>query len=54
MKFFRKYCNTLILLGHVSDKTMGTTEGELNVKELDIEGKLKNILALNINIPEFQ
>lgn len=46
LKFFRKYCDTLILLGHVSDKTMGTTEGELNVKELDIEGKLKNILAL--------
>lgn len=46
MKFFKQYCNCLILTGHVADRSLGGSGEESNVKDLDIEGKLKNILAL--------
>ncbi len=45
-EFFRQYCNCLILSAHVADKAMGNTDEQMNVKDIDIEGKLKNILAL--------
>ena len=48
IKFFENYCKTLILVGHVADKALGGT-GESSVKELDFEGKLKNILALKVD-----
>lgn len=44
--FFRQYCKTLILAGHVADKALDSDGSGLMVKDLDIEGKLKNILAL--------
>lgn len=46
INFFKNYCETLIILGHVADKSMGDTQAQLNVKDLAIEGKLKDILAL--------
>lgn len=44
--FFRDYCKTLIITGHVADKAFGVDGESLMVKDLDIEGKLKTILAL--------
>lgn len=46
VKFFKKYCDCLILSGHVADKSISVKGESLTVKDLDIEGKLKNILAL--------
>jgi|688.fasta_scaffold368060_2 hypothetical protein len=47
MEFFTKYCDTLILVGHVADKST-TTTGQ-TIKELNLEGKLKDILALRVD-----
>lgn len=44
--FFKEYCNCLILAGHVKDSSLEGESGSINVKDIDIEGKLKNILAL--------
>lgn len=44
IQFFRQQCECLILVAHTADKAMGD-EGQ-NVQDIDIEGKLKNILAL--------
>ena len=46
MNFFSQYCNCLISLGHVADRSLGGNDESSTVKDLDIEGKLKNILAL--------
>jgi len=47
INFFKPYCKCLILLGHVADRSLKTDkDGEGNVKDLAIEGKLKDILAL--------
>lgn len=46
MNFFNQYCNCLISLGHVADKALSGNDENSTVKDLDIEGKLKNILAL--------
>lgn len=46
ISFLKNYCKTLIILGHVADKSMGDTSANLNIKDLAIEGKLKDILAL--------
>lgn len=50
IKFFSKYCDTLIILGHVADKNL-TFENATHstVQELDLEGKLKNIIALKVD-----
>lgn len=44
ISFFRQYCNCLILVGHTADKAMG--DENQSIQDIDIEGKLKNILAL--------
>lgn len=47
LNFFKPYCDCLIILGHVADKSLKTDkDGEGNVKDLALEGKLKDILAL--------
>lgn len=46
MTFFQAYCDCLISLGHVADKALGGSDEAASVKDLDVEGKLKNILAL--------
>ena len=47
LEFFKDYCKCLILSGHVKDSSLGSEDGSaINVKDIDIEGKLKNILAL--------
>lgn len=47
MEFLTKYCNTLIIVGHVADKSV-TTTGQ-TVKDLNLEGKLKDILAYRVD-----
>lgn len=45
--FFKGYCNCLILSAHVAEKAMASGNGEnIQVNDLDVEGKMKNILAL--------
>lgn len=46
LEFFKDYCKCLILTGHVKDAALEGDSGTINVKDLDVEGKLKNILAL--------
>ena len=46
IEFFKDYCKCLILAGHVKDASLEGDSGTINVKDLDVEGKLKNILAL--------
>lgn len=46
LDFFRQYCHCLILCGHVADKAMGDANEKSSVKDIDLEGKLKNIVAL--------
>lgn len=47
VNFFKKFCDTLIILGHVADKSLKTgKDDEGNVKDLALEGKSKDILAL--------
>jgi len=47
MEFFTKFCKTLIVVGHVSDKSV-TASGQ-TIKELNLEGKLKDLLALRVD-----
>lgn len=47
MEFFVKFCKTLIIVGHVSDKSV-TSTGQ-TIKELNLEGKLKDLLALRVD-----
>lgn len=44
--FFKQFCNCLISLGHVADKSLTGNNETVSIKDLDVEGKLKNILAL--------
>lgn len=46
--FLEGYCETLIIVGHVADRAVNS-DGPLGVSELDIEGKLKSILASRIS-----
>lgn len=46
VSFFQQYCKCLILIGHVADKALSGNGETTSVQDLDIEGKLKNILAL--------
>lgn len=38
-------CETLILLGHVKDKSIAKDGKDLSVKDIDLSGKLRNITA---------
>lgn len=42
---FTKYCDTLILAGHVSDKQVNKNGKEVYEMELDLTGKLKRIIG---------
>lgn len=44
--FFKKYCKCLIMLAHAADKALGDTSAQLNIKDIALEGKLKDILSL--------
>lgn len=44
--FLKQFCNCLILSGHVKDASLDGESGKITVKDIDVEGKLKNILAL--------
>lgn len=44
--FFKKYCKCLILVGHVKDAVLDTSSGQISTKSIDLDGKLKNIMAL--------
>lgn len=40
LKFFKNYCKTLIISGHIADKSITDASGvQFNVKDLDIEGE---------------
>ena len=45
--WFEKVVDNVILIGHVKDKSLTEGGTELNVKTLDLGGKLSNILAAN-------
>lgn len=46
ISFFKKYCKCLIMLAHAADKALGDTSAQLNIKDIALEGKLKDILSL--------
>ena len=46
-EYLQQFCDTLIITGHVADKSV-TTTGQ-TIKELNLEGKLKDILALHVD-----
>lgn len=43
--WFAKSCPNIILVGHVKDKALNENGTELNVKDLDLTGKLARILS---------
>jgi hypothetical protein len=43
--WFSKVCPNIILVGHVKDKALNENGTELNVKDLDLTGKLGRILS---------
>ena len=43
--WFQKSCPNVILVGHVKDKALNEGGTELNVKDLDLTGKLGRILS---------
>lgn len=47
ISWFEKSVENVILIGHVKDKNLTEGGTELNVKTLDLGGKLSNILAAN-------
>lgn len=49
LNFFKQYCDTLIMTGHVADSALGKDQSDVNYQELAIEGKLKEILAVKID-----
>jgi hypothetical protein len=53
INFFKRYCNTLILSGHVADKAIMNETGTTNIKDIDIEGKLKSIIAVKVDAVGF-
>ena len=44
-----KLCNILIITGHVGDKTVNKETGSIDVADIDLEGKMKNILAYRVD-----
>jgi len=49
IEMFKEFADTVILSGHVADKSLTNATGQADIKEIDIEGKLKNILALKVD-----
>jgi len=49
IEMFKEFADTVILSGHVADKSLSSTTGAADIKEIDLEGKLKNILALKVD-----
>lgn len=49
MNFFKQFCDTLIITGHIADSSLTKDQGDVNYQELAIEGKLKDILAVKID-----
>lgn len=49
IKFFEQFCETLIISGHVADRAVNDSDSTATVKELDIEGKLKSIIASRVS-----
>lgn len=49
IKFLSEYCDTLIIVSHVRDKSVGQGNSELIVKDIDLAGKLKNALTLKVD-----
>lgn len=45
----KNYAEYVIVVGHVADKSVNKNGTELSIKELDIVGKLKNILAATVD-----
>lgn len=45
ISWFTKVCPNVILVGHVKDKALNENGTELNVKDLDLTGKLGRILS---------
>lgn len=46
INFFKGYCDCIIILGHVADKKLGGNDVDATVKDIALEGKIKDILAL--------
>jgi hypothetical protein len=50
INMFASLCtDCLIIAGHATDKSVNKGDGTINTKDLDIEGKLKNILSLKVD-----
>jgi len=49
IKSFQPYCDTLVLCGHVLDKAANSGGNQLSIKEIDLPGKLKNIIGLKVD-----
>lgn len=45
----KRYGEYVIVVGHVADKSVNKNGTDLTIKELDLPGKLKNILAANVD-----
>jgi len=43
------FADTVIILGHVAEKELKNAEGMASIKEIDLEGKAKNIFAANVD-----
>lgn len=46
---FEKYCDTLILIGHVKDKMIERDGQELTEKSVDLTGKIKSLTAAKVD-----
>lgn len=46
---FEKYCDTLILIGHVKDKMIEKNGQELTEKSVDLTGKIKSLTAAKVD-----
>lgn len=49
LNFFKQFCDTLIITGHIADSSLNKDQGDVTYQELAIEGKLKDILAVKID-----
>lgn len=44
---FELYCDTVILVAHTKDKTINRRGSELNITDIDVSGKMSQMLAAN-------
>jgi len=42
-------CDVLIITGHIGDKSINKETGSIDVADIDLEGKMKNILAYKVD-----